>query len=170
MEVVFLFRSSIMSKEQKRRFTGKFDANRAPLYEGDVVETKYGRHCKIIWFESPVFSGWGLIPHDHLECPPPDKHDLWEDYNLTLIDVDRCSCWRTMGKPSKAYCTGTKDLDYCSCNGDRTRCDFYATVRAKASGSFEDSVEAAIIKLQRLNVLDEDGNIAEEYRNILMKK
>lgn len=30
------------------------------------------------------------------------------------------------------YCTGTKELDECSCGGDRTKCDFYPDVREKA--------------------------------------
>ena len=83
---------------------------------------------------------------------------------------EKCNCWRTIGKPSKAYCVGTKDLEYCDCGGDRSKCDFYPDVRAKASGLFEDEVKAAIAKLQRLGVFDEDENIVDEFRNILMKK
>lgn len=30
------------------------------------------------------------------------------------------------------YCTGTKELDECSCGGDRTKCDFYPEIREKA--------------------------------------
>lgn len=30
------------------------------------------------------------------------------------------------------YCTGTKELDECSCGGDCAKCDFYSEVREKA--------------------------------------
>ena len=30
------------------------------------------------------------------------------------------------------YCTGTKELDECSCGGDRTKCDFYPDIKEKA--------------------------------------
>lgn len=30
------------------------------------------------------------------------------------------------------YCVGTKDIEECSCGGDRTKCDFYSEVREKA--------------------------------------
>lgn len=29
-------------------------------------------------------------------------------------------------------CWGTKEMDQCSCNGDRTKCDFYPEIREKA--------------------------------------
>ena len=33
---------------------------------------------------------------------------------------------------SKGACFGTKDVDYCSCDGDRSKCDFYEYVRREA--------------------------------------
>ena len=30
------------------------------------------------------------------------------------------------------YCVGTNEIDECSCNGDREKCDFYPDVREKA--------------------------------------
>ena len=87
-----------------------------------------------------------------------------------MSNKESCSCWRTAGKPSKGYCVGTKNLEYCDCQGDRSKCDFYAEVRAKAIGTFDAEKDVAIAKLQRLGVLDEECQIAEEFRNILMKK
>ena len=87
-----------------------------------------------------------------------------------MSNKESCNCWRTIGKPSKGYCAGTKDLEYCDCMGDQSKCDFYADVRARALGTFESEKEAAIVKLQRLGVLDEECQIVEEFRNILMKK
>ena len=32
----------------------------------------------------------------------------------------------------KGVCLGTKEADYCSCDGDRSKCDFYENVRKEA--------------------------------------
>lgn len=58
--------------------------------------------------------------------------------------MEKCDCYR-IGKRIKYnnifnksyadeyfYCMGTKELDECSCEGDRTKCDFYPKVREKA--------------------------------------
>ena len=163
-----------MNNKSEKRFTGMCDKHAEPLYEGDIVATKYGRHCKIVWFESPVFSGWDLVPVAKLDCQAPDKFDLWDSDNLTFVckgdtaQQSTCKYYERSGK--SAYCHGTKDQEPCYCSGDRCKCDFYAEVRARAAGTFEAEKEAAIAKLQRLGVLDEDCQIAEEFRNILMKK
>ena len=83
--------------------------------------------------------------------------------------MEKCNCWREFDK-NRAYCAGTKDLEFCVCSGNQAECDFYEELRARASGTFEAQRVAAISKLQRLGVLDEDDNIAEEFRNVLMKK
>lgn len=60
----------------------------------------------------------------------------------------RCDCYRIESKRKYTYnpatgepirhditvgvCWGTKEIDECSCNGDRTKCDFYPEVREKA--------------------------------------
>lgn len=50
------------------------------------------------------------------------------------------------------YCVGTKELDECSCNGDRTKCDFYPEVR-------EEAIKEEKF-LENINpYLDEDGAI-----------
>lgn len=41
-----------------------------------------------------------------------------------------CSCYRTCG--NKSYCYGTKEVEVCTCGGDRSRCDFYENVRKEA--------------------------------------
>lgn len=46
-------------------------------------------------------------------------------YNPTIRDLDRHDI--TVG-----VCWGTKEIDECSCGGDRTKCDFYPEVREKA--------------------------------------
>lgn len=41
-----------------------------------------------------------------------------------------CSCFRE--QYGKTVCYGTKEIDPCSCNGDKSKCDFYPEVRKKA--------------------------------------
>lgn len=40
---------------------------------------------------------------------------------------------------SKGACFGTKDVDYCSCDGDRSKCDFYEYVRREARAEAQGS-------------------------------
>lgn len=70
-----------------RRPTGMEDCNGHPLFEGDVVETKYGRLCKIVWFESPSRCGWDLEPYAKLHKKAPDHFDLWAAENLMFVEV-----------------------------------------------------------------------------------
>jgi hypothetical protein len=42
-----------------------------------------------------------------------------------------CSCFRE--QYGKTVCYGTKEIDPCSCNGDKSKCDFYPEVREKAN-------------------------------------
>jgi hypothetical protein len=37
-----------------------------------------------------------------------------------------------MANGHRPYCNGTREQDYCTCGGDRSKCDFYEDVRAKA--------------------------------------
>ena len=61
--------------------------------------------------------------------------------------MNKCDCFRTQeklqylyrpftGEPFPLYvtigiCYGTKERDECTCNGDRSKCDFYPEVREK---------------------------------------
>ena len=67
--------------------------------------------------------------------------------------MKKCDCYHTQPKTRYTYnpitgqpiahdievgvCWGTKETDECSCNGDRTKCDFYPEVRKKARKEFE---------------------------------
>lgn len=62
--------------------------------------------------------------------------------------MKKCDCYHiqstikyrynsTTGDPipftaQEGVCWGTKEMDICSCDGDRTKCDFYPEVREKA--------------------------------------
>ena len=47
------------------------------------------------------------------------------------MNIEECSCFRH--SDGRSYCTGTKELDACSCNGDLARCDFYPKNRQKTA-------------------------------------
>ena len=44
---------------------------------------------------------------------------------------------------------GTKEVDYCSCDGDRSKCDFYENVRLAAQRSIMPQ-QQAIAEIERL--------------------
>lgn len=47
--------------------------------------------------------------------------------------MDRCSCWKEhQSEYDIDRCFGTKEMDACSCGGDRRKCDFYPEVRNEA--------------------------------------
>ena len=48
----------------------------------------------------------------------------------------------------KGACLGTKEVDYCSCDGDISKCDFYENVRkeARAEGRCSDTATQQALK------------------------
>ena len=66
------------------QYTGLVDINGRRIFEGDIVKTKYGRACKVTWFETGFYCGWDLFPveagHDY-----PDKYDLFDLRHLEVI-------------------------------------------------------------------------------------
>ena len=77
-------------------------------------------------------------------------------YNIRK--VTRYTYHALTGRPishtvDEAYCGGTKECDVCSCNGDRTKCDFYEDVRkeAKAATHKKDYVSQETV----VDILDE---------------
>ena len=38
--------------------------------------------------------------------------------------MEKCNCWMPNG--NKPYCNGTKEQEYCTCDGDRSKCNFYS--------------------------------------------
>ena len=66
------------------QFTGLPDKNGKKIFEWDIVKTKFGRICKVIFFQSPCYCGIDLIPlEDKHKCP--DKFDLYLSDNLEII-------------------------------------------------------------------------------------
>lgn len=64
------------------------DKNYKLLYEDDVVITKYGRICKIVWKDTQCFKGYDLIPMAKLNEKAPDEWDMWNPENLEKTKLE----------------------------------------------------------------------------------
>lgn len=62
--------------ETIRQYTGLTDKNGFMIWENDIVKTKYGRLCEVVWFSSPSYCGWDLRPLES-KHKAPDQYDLW---------------------------------------------------------------------------------------------
>lgn len=71
------------------QFTGLVDKNGVKIFEGDIVRTKYGRLCTVVWFSSQEHNGWDLEPirtvHNCIHTKPPEPCDLYNKNNLEVI-------------------------------------------------------------------------------------
>lgn len=71
------------------RFTGRLDKHGKKIFEGDIVKTKYGRLCEVIWFDSRMQMGWDLKPVNTREniwhTQAPDTYDIWDSKNLEVV-------------------------------------------------------------------------------------
>lgn len=63
--------------------------------------------------------------------------------------MEKCNCW-DYDSIYHGRCLGTKEQDPCSCNGDKSKCDFYEHVRQEAQNN--DSVIQADVSLKNGNV------------------
>lgn len=66
------------------QFTGLTDKNGKKIFDGDIVKTKFGRLCKVIFFTSDCFCGVDFVAlnSDH---KPPTSHDLYRSDNLEIV-------------------------------------------------------------------------------------
>lgn len=69
--------------------TDKTDKNGKKIFEGDILKTKYGRLCTVVWFSSQVYNGWDLMPictcNNLAYTKPPTAVDLYMADNLEVI-------------------------------------------------------------------------------------
>ena len=64
------------------QFIGVLDKNKRQIFDGDIVRTKYGRICKVVWFASQLC--WDLYPLES-KSKAPDTYDLFRSENLEVI-------------------------------------------------------------------------------------
>ena len=67
------------------QFIGRYDKNNKKIFENDIVKTKYGRECVVVWFSSDKYNAWDLKPIGNYERKVPDKYDLWNPENLEVV-------------------------------------------------------------------------------------
>lgn len=70
------------------------------------------------------------------------------------VIMERCSCWHERDSSNSLdRCFGTKEMDACSCGGDRSKCDFYPEVRNEAV------LEARLIELVKRKKVKKKTNM-----------
>lgn len=78
-----------VSYETIGQWTGLVDKNGNQVFEGDIVKTKYGRLCSVVWFSSQSYTGWDLAAITtgtncvHTRCP--DSFDIYKSDNLEVV-------------------------------------------------------------------------------------
>ena len=74
-------------------YTNRKDIHGKPIFENDIVRTKYGRICRVCWVSVGGYCGFDLDPLE-AEHKAPTEYDLYD--NLEVIGEDKkndfCFC------------------------------------------------------------------------------
>lgn len=77
-----------------------------------------------------------------------------------MNDMAKCDCWYEVkgrwGSDYTGVCNGTKDTEYCKCNGDNTKCDFYPEKRKESK---------TMKTLEMMNTAKADGKTYKHINN-----
>jgi YopX protein. len=66
------------------QYVGITDKNSKKIFENDVVKTKYGRLCQVVWASSPYYQCWDMIGLES-KHQVPDWRDIWYKNNLEVV-------------------------------------------------------------------------------------
>lgn len=71
------------------QYIGRDDKNGEKIFEGDIVKTKFGRLCIVVWYSSSAHCGWDLQPintaNNVVKTKPPTAIDLYDSENLEVV-------------------------------------------------------------------------------------
>lgn len=68
------------------QYTGLVDKNGVKIFEGDIIRTKYGRICSVVWFQlNACFDMEPILDDNTFKTKAPDKYDLWYSGNLEVV-------------------------------------------------------------------------------------
>lgn len=70
------------------KYIGIDDKNGYHIFDGDIVRTKFGRLCYVVYHKSTDALCWDLVPigtRQNLSLNPPTAWDLWDSKNLEVV-------------------------------------------------------------------------------------
>ena len=118
---------------------------------------------------------WLIKPTDVQDTDVKNFSDdcvkLLEYIMSTGVAMVKCDKWQEIDAfgNSVGCCNGTKEQDPCSCNGDATKCDFYATVRQKALEQEGEKVLTKTLNYFQWNSMDTiPTDFTDDHRYILV--
>lgn len=88
--------------------------------------------CAAAW--NIMCAMWTEEKHPEMQDIPtrPDCTTMVKpDTPPNTVSIDICGSWQEY--PNGARCFGTREIEECSCGGDRSKCDFYPNIRKHAN-------------------------------------